>query len=204
MALDKLVDSTQLDNNLTSVANAIRAKSGGTGQLAFPAGFVSEIGNISGGGGITPTGTKEITITANGTTTEDVTNYAAAQITVNVPPSGGGVLSGTVTPSERTTSVSFEVGDATVNHVLIFPKSETPMKSGGKTVGGILYNADLFWPYMVLQSNNAGASLTAPSVSLGGKPLSELVEKSGTTLTVSVPSSATGYFETIEYAWFAW
>lgn len=50
MALDKLVDSTQLDNNLTSVANAIRAKSGGTGQLAFPAGFVSEIGNISGGG----------------------------------------------------------------------------------------------------------------------------------------------------------
>lgn len=51
MALDKLVDSTQLDNNLTSVANAIRAKSGGTGQLAFPAGFVSEIGNISGGGG---------------------------------------------------------------------------------------------------------------------------------------------------------
>lgn len=84
MALDKLVDSTQLDNNLTSVANAIRAKSGGTGQLAFPAGFVSEIGNIS-GGGITPTGTKEITISKNGTITEDVTNYASAAITVNVP-----------------------------------------------------------------------------------------------------------------------
>lgn len=43
------VDSTQLDSDLTSVANAIRAKSGGSGQLAFPAGFVSEIGNISGG-----------------------------------------------------------------------------------------------------------------------------------------------------------
>lgn len=50
MAVDKLVDSTQLDNNLTSVANAIRAKSGGTGQLVFPAGFVSEIGNIETGG----------------------------------------------------------------------------------------------------------------------------------------------------------
>lgn len=36
-------------------------------------------------GGITPTGTKEITITENGTTTEDVTNYAAIQIAVNVP-----------------------------------------------------------------------------------------------------------------------
>ena len=49
MALDKLVDSTQLDSDLTSVANAIRAKSGGSGQLAFPAGFVSEIQGITGG-----------------------------------------------------------------------------------------------------------------------------------------------------------
>lgn len=39
-------------------------------------------------GGITPTGTKQISITQNGTTTEDVTNYANAEITVNV--SGGG------------------------------------------------------------------------------------------------------------------
>lgn len=53
MAVDKLVDSTQLNTNLTSVANAIRAKSGGSNQLAFPSGFVSEISNIpSGGGGI--------------------------------------------------------------------------------------------------------------------------------------------------------
>lgn len=53
MSVDKLVDSTQLDSDLTSVANAIRTKSGGSSQLAFPSGFVSEIGNIpSGGGGI--------------------------------------------------------------------------------------------------------------------------------------------------------
>lgn len=39
--------------------------------------------------GITPTGTKDISINANGTTIEDVTNYASAQITVAVPqPSG--------------------------------------------------------------------------------------------------------------------
>lgn len=37
-------------DDLTSVANAIRAKSGGSGQLAFPAGFVSEIGAIPSGG----------------------------------------------------------------------------------------------------------------------------------------------------------
>lgn len=51
MAVDKLVDSTQLDSGLTSVANAIRAKSGGSSQLAFPAGFVSEIQAIPSGGG---------------------------------------------------------------------------------------------------------------------------------------------------------
>ena len=42
-----------------------------------------------GGGGITPTGTKEIEIIENGTTSHDVTNFATAQITVDVPePSG--------------------------------------------------------------------------------------------------------------------
>lgn len=55
MAVDKLVDSTQLDSDLTSVANAIRAKSGGSSQLAFPSGFVSEIGNIPSGGGSSDT-----------------------------------------------------------------------------------------------------------------------------------------------------
>lgn len=51
-------------------------------------------------GGITPTGTKQINITQNGTTTEDVTNYASAQITVNV--SGGG------TPSATAHTIHFE------------------------------------------------------------------------------------------------
>lgn len=51
MAVDKLVDSTQLDADLTSVANAIRTKGGTSAQLAFPAGFVSAIGAIPTGGG---------------------------------------------------------------------------------------------------------------------------------------------------------
>lgn len=54
MSVDKLVDSTQLDSDLTSVANAIRTKGGTSAQLAFPAGFVSAIAAIpSGGSGIT-------------------------------------------------------------------------------------------------------------------------------------------------------
>lgn len=43
MAYDKLVDSAQLDADLTSVADAIRAKGGTDAQLAFPAGFVSAV-----------------------------------------------------------------------------------------------------------------------------------------------------------------
>ena len=53
MAADKLVDSTQLDTDLTSVANAIRTKGGTSGSLAFPAGFAAAIASIpSGGGGL--------------------------------------------------------------------------------------------------------------------------------------------------------
>ena len=51
MALDKIVDSTQLDSDLTSVANAIRTKGGTSAELAFPSGFVSAIQNIPTGGG---------------------------------------------------------------------------------------------------------------------------------------------------------
>ena len=51
MAVDKLVDSTQLDSDLTSVANAIRTKGGTSSQLAFPAGFVSAVQAIPTGGG---------------------------------------------------------------------------------------------------------------------------------------------------------
>ena len=72
--------------DLTSVADAIRTKGGTSAQLAFPQGFVDAVEAIE--TGIEPTGTKQITITENGTTTEDVANYANAEITVNVPASG--------------------------------------------------------------------------------------------------------------------
>ena len=51
MAVDKLVDSSQLNSDLTSVANAIRTKGGTSESLAFPSGFVSAIQNIPSGGG---------------------------------------------------------------------------------------------------------------------------------------------------------
>ena len=43
MAVDKLIDSALLNSNLTSIANAIRVKTGGNQQLSFPTGFINEI-----------------------------------------------------------------------------------------------------------------------------------------------------------------
>ena len=51
MAVDKLVDSTQLNTNLTNIANAIRTKGGTSAQIAFPGGFVSAIVAIPTGSG---------------------------------------------------------------------------------------------------------------------------------------------------------
>lgn len=51
MAVDKLVDSVQLDSDLTSIANAIRTKGGTSAQLVFPTGFVDAIDAIETGGG---------------------------------------------------------------------------------------------------------------------------------------------------------
>lgn len=68
MAIDKVIDSAQLDADLTSVADAIRTKGGTSAALAFPAGFVSAVEAIEtgGGGGSPQTFTFDNTITTTG------------------------------------------------------------------------------------------------------------------------------------------
>lgn len=63
------------DTELTSVADAIRAKGGTSAALAYPAGFVSAINNIpSGGGGSSYTllATQEFTVSTTSTTAQSV------------------------------------------------------------------------------------------------------------------------------------
>lgn len=81
MAVDKLVDSTALDTSLTAIADAIRAKTGGSSQLVFPMGFVGGVNEL-----LKPTGTKAITENGTGI---DVASYS--KVDVNVSGGGGGV-----------------------------------------------------------------------------------------------------------------
>lgn len=49
MADYKVVDSTQLDADLANIANAIRAKTGVSGEIPFPGGFTEQISAIQSG-----------------------------------------------------------------------------------------------------------------------------------------------------------
>lgn len=70
------------EDYLTDIADAIRDKTSSE-ESYTPAEMAEAISDIE--TGITPTGTKSVTITSNGTITEDVTNYANVEIAVNVP-----------------------------------------------------------------------------------------------------------------------
>jgi len=107
-------------STLTDIADAIRGKLGV--QTTYKPGEMPEAIESISGGGITPTGTKQISITANGTTTEDVTNYANAEVVVNVPtgiaPTGTKQVSvtqnGTVT-EDVTNYANVEINTSVVN-----------------------------------------------------------------------------------------
>lgn len=73
-----LVDKEFLEGGLELICDSIRLKTGGTGVLAFPVEMKAAVDSITGSGGITPTGTKEIG--ENGT--YDVTSFASAVVDV--------------------------------------------------------------------------------------------------------------------------
>lgn len=95
MALDKAVDSAQLNADLTAVADAIRTKGGTSAQLAFPDGFVSAVQAIE--------GAPDLQIV--------VTTSAGATVTAT---KGSKTVSGTADASGNCTLIVDEVGTWTV------------------------------------------------------------------------------------------
>lgn len=83
MAVDKLVDSAQLDADLASVAAAIRTKGGTSAQLTFPSGFVSAIQAIPTGGG----GGMNVQVYI-GPATRKANSYGATSATLTVKETG--------------------------------------------------------------------------------------------------------------------
>ena len=73
-----------------------------SGYVGYTANGTRVVGTAS--AGITPSGTKQISINTNGTTTEDVTSYANAEIAVNVP-TGTARTSADLTASGATVTV---------------------------------------------------------------------------------------------------
>lgn len=115
---------------LEDIADSIRAKTGS--QSTYKPSEMSDAIDAISGGGITPTGTKSISITENGTTTEDVTTYASAQITVDV--SGGStptLQTKTVTPTESTQNVTPDSGYDGLSQVTVNPIPSSYVQPSG-------------------------------------------------------------------------
>ena len=93
--------------------------------------------SVSGG---EPTGTKEISITANGTTTENVGAYAYAEITANVPNTyaagdEGKVVSSGALVSQTTRNVSANgTYDTTTNNSTVVAVPASAVDSGTKSI----------------------------------------------------------------------
>lgn len=62
----KIVNTDQLDADLKAVADSIREKSGKSGSLAFPGGFVSAVNGIETGGGGGVVGNCKLRLTIEG------------------------------------------------------------------------------------------------------------------------------------------
>lgn len=188
------------DSILTDIADAIRSKNG-TEDTYKPSEMPDAIEAII-GGGITPTGTKQISITENGTTTEDVTNYANAEITVNVPSGGGWTEgeTGELIPSSTATVITVPVSKTYTNFA-IFVEDSTPNMI--KTATRNLVMAKGTYDYIQIMDCNASGSSNSFN---RARASNNYITFTSTSITATFLGN--GAFASLcagqAYRWFAW
>lgn len=200
-ALKELFQSAS--NGKTLIANAITGKGVATNVSDSFQTMATNIKNISsgsGGGGITPTGTKEIT--QNGT--YDVTNFAA--VLVNVASTGGttgsgdNIESGTITPTKQSTDIDIPTTKKCSN--IIFFQHEMNGGAGYRTLAGLIRCGGVG---INLASNSTGTTLNM--ISASGTPLTCVVV-TFTDNNIHIYSDANtgggGYLADKQYDWYAW
>lgn len=140
------------------------------------------------------------TVTSNDTYDTTLIN----SLTVNVSGGGGsGYATGTITPSERTTSITFDTGLSTIHGIVVVPTDSTPLKNNGRTVYGIiaLYPGTTMIKSICMLSGNTGASLNTYNVSDSATRFTV----NGTSVTINTQPVGSGYYwETVTYTWYAW
>lgn len=149
-----MADYKVSDTNLTAVADAIRTKGGTSASLSFPDGFVTAIGNISGGGSTLITKT----ITSNGTyNAEDDSADGYSQVSVSVTANPANYVSGSFTGTTAGGAMSVTIpyaGSGFPIAGIIYPKNGTN-KSGDAFAELIQKNVAVMFAFVKNDAGNA-------------------------------------------------
>ena len=132
-----------------------------------------------GGGGITPTGTKEIEISENGTTEHDVTNYATAKITVDVPEPEG---TKEITISENG-ATDHDVSDYATAHVVV----SVPGPSGTKHITTNGTHDVAAYASAEVNVPNPSTGTKEISIQSNGQTTEDVTEYASVHITTAVP-----------------